>query len=508
MDTASNALGGGGLALAGLLAVPLLGAALSPWARGQRQAFLLGVVVTGGELTLAALLLLAFLAGGGEVPLSLNLELFSFLRLHLVIDGLSALFVPLVALLSLLVVLYAEPSQREEPSLFIGVVCLYELAMMGQFLAHDALLFCLFGAMELALAALLATRWGTGADRGRAMLRFGELLGGGLLLLLVGFAILGAHHAQGPANLSFDLPDLVTTPLEPERQGVVFFLLFFGLAFRLPLFPFHAWLPVLAQQGTVVVGSVFLMGLKVGAYGLARWVLPLLPDASVRFADVAVALGVASLLYGGVLALVQLSLRRMLAFSVVSHMGAVVIGLFSLNLPGVQGALLLMFSLGVATSGLCFATGFLYRRTHTCQLPRMGGLFDPMPLLGLTFLIVGLTVVAMPGTSGFDAGHLLVEGSIEAHGYAVAAIVALGNVLAAATMLRAYQKVFLAPAAPRPGLVLKDLRLREGLIAGVLCAIIFGVGLAPRPWLGAIAADLQALTAPFEQTAEPGTHDP
>lgn len=502
MDGARWDLGGGGLALLGLLVVPLVGALLSPLAREQRGAFVLGVLTMGLELALASALLLAFLAGGGEVPLRLEIPLMSFLELHLVIDGLSALFVPLAALLGLLVVLYAEPTRRELPGAFVGLVCLYELALMGQILAFDALMFCLFGAMELALAAALAARWGTGAERGRAMLRMVELLGGGLLLLGVGFATLASHHADATGRISFDLVDLMRAPLSADRQDSVFFLLFLGLCLRMPLFPFHAWLPVLAQQGTVVVGGVFLMGVKVGALAVARWIFPLLPDAAARNAELAVALGVLSLLYGGVLALVQVNLRRMLAFTVVSHMGAVVIGLFSLNAPGLQGALLLMFSLGLATSGLCFGVGFVYRRTHTSWLPRLGGLFDPMPILGVVFLVLGLTMVAMPGTSGFDAGHLLIEGSYEAHGYAVAGVAALGNLLAAATMLRAYQRAFLAPGPDRPGVVLRDLRLREGLIAGSLCLLIFGVGLAPRPWLGAVTADVLELVAPFEGLRE------
>lgn len=506
MDALGAGTTGAGLALAGLIAVPLLGAALSPLARGQRRALALGLAVTALELLLASALLLTFLAGGGTVPLELSVPLFRFLVLHLGMDGLSALFVPLTALLALLVVLYAEPTPREAPSLFVAVVFLYEAALMGQLLALDGLLFWGFGVLELGLAALLAARWGTGSDRGRAVLRAVELLGGGLLLVLAAFALLGARVAQGPGRLSFDRPDLLASPLPAAEQNLVFFLLFYGFALRMPIFPFHAWLPLLARQGTVVVGSVYLMGIKVGAYAMARWLLPLLPEAAERWSGLVTGLGVLSLLYGGLLALVQLNLRQLLAFSTVSHTGAVLIGLFTLNEAGIQGALLLMFSLGVATSGLCFANGFVYRRTHTSQLPRLGGLFDPMPLLGLTFLILCLTSIAMPGTSGFDAGHLLIEGAIEAWGWPVAAVAALGNVLAAGALLRAYQRAFLAPAEPRPGVVLHDLRLREGLIAGVLAALIFGVGLAPRPWLAAVAVDVRELAERLESAG--GHHEP
>lgn len=497
MDPLSR-VGSGGLALLALLVLPLAGALLAPFARDQRRAFALGLVVTGLELLLALSVLLTFLAGGGAVPLDLSVPLFRFLGLHLALDGLSALFVPLVALLGFLVVLYAEPKPREEPGLFVATVLAYELALMGIYLSLDALLFWLFAVLELVLAAWLAGRWGTGQDRARAVLRFVELVGLGLLLLLAGFVIVGAHQAVGPERLSFDLPDLLSRPLPAERQGLVFFLLFYGSALRMPLFPFHAWLPVLAQQGTVVVGGVFLMGAKVGAYGLLRFALPLVPEAAERYAGVAVVLGVISLLYGAVLALMQLNLRRLLAFATVSHMGAVVIGLFSLNLAGLQGAVLLQFSFGVAIAGLLFATGFIYRRTHTAQLPRLGGLFDPMPMLGLTFLVACLSSIAMPGTAGFDGGHLLMEGSVEAHGYGVAIVAALGNVLAAGYLLRAYQRVFLAPSSVRQPRGWRDLRLREGLIAAVLAGVVFGVGLAPQRWLGAITGDLREIVARVE----------
>lgn len=478
--------------------LPALGALASLVVRGQRQALTLGLIVAGLELLVAAGLCWRWLADGAATPLELSLPLLRFLRLHLGIDGLNALFVPLVALLGLLIVLYAELTPREAPELFIGVLFGYEAALMGEFLAMDALLYCACGVLELGLTALLAARWGTGSDRGRAMLRMVEVLGAGLLLTLVGVVTVAALQSHGA--LSFDLPDLLATPIPETWQGLVFFLLFYGFAIRMPIFPFHAWLPVIAQQGTVVVGGVLLMGVKVGAFGLLRWVLPLLPEATARYAPYLVALGVLGLLYGGILALVQLNLRRMLAFLTVSHNGAVLIGALCRNEAGLQGALLLMLSLGVAQSGLCFATGFIYRRTHTAQLPRLGGLFDPMPLLGLTFLVVSLTSIAMPGTSGFDAGHLLIEGSIGAWGYAVAVVAALGNVLAAATVLRAYQRAFLAAGERRPGVILADLRPREGIIAGILVAIIFGVGLAPRPWLGAVRAQVLAL----EQRLHPG----
>lgn len=490
-----------GGALLALVLLPLAGAAVALRIHARRTAFLFGVGVTGAALFLA--LALAALPAFG-VPASIAMTPFPGLSVALSVDGLNALFLALAALLASLAILYAEPSDSEDPGLFVAAVCGYLCAVELQLLSDDLLLFWLGGSAEIAVLGLLSARWGTGAEKGLATLRAARSLGFGQLLFGAGLLLLAAHHASGPGSLSFRLSDLLLTPLPAERQGVVFFLLFYGLCARLPLFPFHAWLPILAGQGTVVVGGVFLLGLKIGVYALLKFVLPLAPAAAAAYGGWIVALGAFSLLYGALMALVQQNLRRMIAFAAVSHTGAVMIGLFSLDLTGMTGALLLSFSLGVATSGLLFVTGFVYRRRRTAQIARLGGMFDETPLLALTFLVVCLSGIAMPGTLGFDAGHLLVEGAIATRGAAVGALATFGNVAAAGYLLWAYQRVFLAEAAERSGRKVRDLRWREGLIAGVLTALIFGMGLTSARWMALVEAPLRTLAV----SAGPGEGAP
>lgn len=490
-----------GALLLALVALPLLGGAAAMRVRERRRAFLVGLGVTGAELALTLLAL--GLDQGLGLPLEFAYTPVSSLSLALALDGLNGLFVGLASLLAVFAILYAEPTDQEDPGLFVAVVCAYLAMAQVQLLSQDALLFWVGGTAEVGLVCLLAARWGTGAEKGRAMLRAARSLGLGQILFGVGLMVLAAYHARDGGALSFRLDALLSTPLPPARQGLVFFLLFYGLCARLPLFPFHAWLPILASQGTVVVGGVFLLGLKIGVYGLLRYVIPLAPEAAVSYADWVVALGAFSLLYGALLALVQMNLRRMLAYSAVSHTGAVVIGLFSLDHHGMMGALLLAFSLGVATSGLFFVTGFVYRRKHTSQLPRLGGLFDETPLLALTFLVVCLSSIAMPGTLGFDAGHLMVEGAIATRGALVGVLATVGNVLAAGYLLWAYQRVFLAEAHARAHHPVHDLRWREGLIAGLLTALIFGMGLYSAPWMRMTAGPLDEILAGLPQGGEP-----
>ncbi len=487
-----------GAAVLALVLLPLFGGAVAMRIHERRSAFLFGLGITGAELLLA--LVVAALPEL-DVPMHFSVTPISALSVALSVGGLNALFIVLAALLAFMAILYAEPSDREDPGLFVAVVCAYLATVQLQLLSDDLLLFWVGGTAEIGLICLLAARWGTGAEKGRAMLRAARSLGLGQILFGAGLLVLAAHHASGPGSLSFRLDELLLTPLPPERQGVVFFLLFYGLCARLPLFPFHAWLPILASQGTVVVGGVFLLGLKIGCYALLRFVIPLAPAAAVAYGGWIVALGAFSLLYGALMALVQQNLRRLIAFAAVSHTGAVVIGLFSLDATGMTGALLLAFSLGVATSGLLFVTGFVYRRKRTSQIARLGGLFDETPLLALTFLVVCLSGIAMPGTLGFDAGHLLVEGAIATRGAAVGALATVGNVAAAGYLLWAYQRVFLAEAAVRSGRTVRDLRWREGLIAGTLTALIFGMGLSSARWMALLEGPIRSLV-PAEAVSE------
>lgn len=486
-----------------LLLTPLVGMVVAWRARRIQTALTLGLATAGVELLLTIATLTRFHPHDPAAQLIERFEPLPWLSVHLGVDGLGILFLPLTALLTLLILLYAQTIRRERPGALVAGVLAQEAALMGMFTALNLMQFWLFALAEVIPVAFLVWRWGTSPVRGRAAWRLARDLLSGLAALLAGIVLLGWSHAAATNGVwSFELSALLATPASPGLQSLIFVLLFGGLAVRLALFPFHAWLPVVAQHGTVAVGLALLAGVKVGVYALLRFVFPLLPVATQQWADAVIALGLAGMGYGALLALMQKDLRRLLAFAVVSHTGALLVGLFALNLPGLQGSLLLSLNLGLATAGLFLVAGLLQRRLGVTRFYRLGGLFDAAPLLGLTFLVVVLGSIAMPGTPGFEAAHLALEGVLEACGWGVATLTASGNVLAAGYLLWSYQRIFLARNARNLPQSPIDLRNRELIMAALLCAVMVGVGLYARPWLETINGAVENVAQVFDGKGE------
>ena len=339
--------------------------------------------------------------------------------------------------------------------------------------------------------------------------RYLQFMGIGLFLLFAGVFMLGWNHADATGGQwSFDLHDLTMVPVPIEIQSVIFFLLFYGLGIRIPLFPLHGWLPLVAEHGTIAVAGIFLLGLKTGIYGLVRFVLPLLSEAVLRWHDWVVAFALAGIFYAAILALMQVNLRRMLAFAVISHTGVIIIGLFSLSHAAFQGSILLSMTFGTATACLLLMSGFVYRRTRTLLLPRLGGLFGHLPVIGIAFLIAGLSIIGMPGTPGFDAVHLLLEAAILEFGAMVTIAAALGNVAAAAFLLWAFQRTFLAPLAEgMPTAEIEPATPMERVIAVVLIMILLGTGFYSEPWLELLEHSFDGLTALYAGHGHAGALD-
>lgn len=480
--------------LSALVFLPLLAMALAWAVKTARQAFALGVAASALELALAVWLLGAFQSDVPGLQFVVRVPLTSFLSYHLGVDGVSVLFVALTALLTLLVILYGEIVHERPAGLYVASVFAFEAVLMGLFLSVDLLEFWGASALELIPAVFILRRWSLGQDQRRALFGYVRHMAGGLGLMLAAILIIGWRHAESSGMWSFALADLLQTPIARSQQSLPFMLFFYALAVRMALFPFHAWLPVVAQQGPLATVCVFLVGLKVGIYALLRFVLPLLPDACQRWKSFVVGLAVAGIFYGALLALMQINLRRLLAFSAVSQTGMLVVGVFCLNREGLQGSLLLAIDFGVAASALLFVTGVLHRSTRTTLLPRLGGMFDNLPLLGMTFLLAALSTMAMPGTPGFDAAHLMLEGAIEAHHWGVAVAIAAGSVASAAFLLWAFQRVFLArrrDTALRPEKI--RLSIPEVVLVGALCTVQLGVGFYSEPWLEIVDDSLAAL---------------
>lgn len=485
-----------------LTVLPLLSFFAVLKTRSRRETLLVALVCAGLELGLAGYLLGALDQQQPQVQFAERLPILPFFAWQAGVDGLNLLFIAATALLVLLLVLYGQIVFERPFSHYMAALFAYESVLMALFTAQDALQFWLLAALEMAPATYISLRWGKGRNRRRATGLYLHFTASGLFLLGLGLAVLGWNHADATGDWSFAFADLATTPPPETVQSLALVLVLCGLSVRMAQFPFHAWLPELAQQGTMATAGVLLVGTKLGIYALLRF-LPLMPTAAHSFKPLAVALGLGGIFYGALLALTQLNLRRLLAFAAVSHTGMLLTGVFSLNREGLAGALLLAVNFGVAASALLFASGLLLHRTGSALLPRLGELFDPMPLLGLTFLAAALSTMAMPGTPGFDAAHLLLEGVIETHDWGVAVALAIGNVLAAAFLLRAFQRVFLAP---RKETVIRPIqtrtRLPEVLLTGTVCCVLVGVGFYSEPWLEMVEQSVGALASQFTALAE------
>lgn len=477
-----------------LLVVPLLGLLALMRMRTPGRASTVALVVTTIEVALATWIAAAFEAGLPHVQFVEHHRI-AGLALHLGVDGTSVLFLPLTALLALLTVTQAMGVDPERQKATLASVLLFEWSLIGTFASLNLLQFWLFGLVELIPLAVVIYQFCEPADRRAVLTRVLTFRVLGDALILLAMVLLGWQMASAaPGAWSFDvhyLAEGARTHAWDSRIGVV---LFYGLAVRLALFPFHAWLPAVAAASWLPINLLVMVSVKVGAYALIRFALPVLPVAADTWANWVVALGLMGMVYGALMALLQADLRRLLAFATVSQNGALIVGIFALNHAGLQGGLLLALNLCLATAGLFFATAVLQQRTGTTRLDELGGLFERLPLIGLTFLAASLGTLAMPGTPGFEAAHLALEGMLEAFHWSAAYGAAAGNVLVASVLLWAYQRIFFTRERGREG-PLVDLHGKERWVAAALCAVIFGVGLYAHPWIETVSASLEHLAS-------------
>jgi len=412
------------------------------------------------------------------------------IHFHLALDGLSLLLLALTFFLGVLSVLCSWTEITESVG-FFHLNLLWILAgITGVFLALDLFLF--YFAWELMLVPMyfLIALWGHERRIYAAIKFFLFTQLSGLLMLVAILALYFVHH-QSTGTYTFDYEQLLQTPLS-SRAGLWIMLGFFAaFAVKLPLFPLHTWLPD-AHTEAPTAGSVILAGLllKTGAYGMIRFVVPLFPDAAREFAPVAMILGAAGIIYGAVLAFGQSDLKRLVAYTSVSHLGFVVLGVFSWNELALQGALMTMLCHGVSTGALFILTGALQERIHTRDLGRMGGLWTTAPSLSGAGLYFALASLGLPGLGDFIGEFLVLLGTYRAH--PILAIVAAIGVLAATFYaLRLVQRAFHGPNTN--AWAIRDLVPREGLIIALMAASLLWLGLYPRPIFSTFSPALHAL---------------
>jgi NADH-quinone oxidoreductase subunit M len=442
--------------LALLQLLPLAGAAII-LALGERTiAVALGRVVALAELWLGFVLYRHIDAAAPALQMA---ERVDWLGYHVAADGITALFVLLAALIAVLMTLYGLVRGLAQPGRLMALILLAEAALMAMLVTMNLMWFVLFSVIELAVAGYLIGHWSTSTRENRllAMTRFLQFQGVGLLLLAGGVIILAWDHASVSGHWSFDLIELVNSPAQGRFQTATFFLLFFGLAVRTPLFPLHGWLPHVAHRGMVAIAPSLLLGVKVGIYGMLRFLLPLTAETVQAWQHAIVAFAMTGVFYAAILAFLQTNLRRLLSFAVISHTGLILIGIFTLHPLGLAGAVLLSVNFGLAVTVMLFMVGFVFRRTRTTDLAKLGGLYERIPFIAFCFLVGGFSIVGMPGTPGFDAVHFVLEAAMERFGALPTVAAALGNVIAAGFLLWAFQKAFLAPRAEGGGLTPSNL---------------------------------------------------
>ena len=391
------------------------------------------------------------------------------------VDGISILMVILTTLLCPLCVLCSWTGITTRVRAFLSLILLVEGAMIVVFTALDLFLFFMLWELTMIPMYFMIILWG-GPNRIAAGLKFVLYSLTGSLLLLIG--ILGIYLNGGH---TYDLL-LLTEQNYSSNQQFWFFLAFFlAFAIKMPMVPFHTWLPD-AHSEAPTAGSVILAGvlLKMGGYGFLRFCLPMFPEASANFAPYILWLSVIGIIYGGFLALAQTDLKKLVAYSSVSHMGFVTLGIFVFNSQGIQGAVLQMFNHGITTAALFIAVGQLYERTHSRAISDYGGLHRPMPRFAALFFLFSVAAFGLPGTCNFIGEFLVLVGTSYIN-FAMVLISMGGIVLAAAYMLWTLQRVVLGEPKTEAAKVLPDLSKRELATLIPLAILVLCIGLYPGP---------------------------
>ncbi|MBF0459954.1 MAG: NADH-quinone oxidoreductase subunit M [Magnetococcales bacterium] len=485
--------------LAWLQWFPVGAAVLVAQIRADRAVFWTAMALAALEFLGTGYLYLLFDASRPVFQLAEQCTLLGPLSYHVAADGMTVLFMLLTAFLSLMAIPYGWVKPFRSSSRFLTILFAGEAILMSQFATLDLLWFVLFSLLQVILVSYLMHVWSASPDEGISLTRFLEFMGVGFLLLLLGILILGWAHFDATGRWSFDLLQLIAHPLPPFLQTSVFFLLLYGLGIRIPIFPLHGWLPLMAERGTVVLALVFLLGVKTGFYGLLRFLFPLVPLPVHQWQLAVVILATIGIFYAAWLAMMQQNLRRMMAYAVISHTGILLIGLFSLQAKAFQGTILLMCNFGLATATLFFMIGLINRRTHTVLMSRLGGLLSRLPLIGAAFFVAGLAVIGMPGTPGFDAAHLLMEAAMHRFGALITIAAALGNVASAAFLLLSFQRIFFSQPGPQPGPVQSIVRTErlEVLLAVTLIGVLLVAGFFAEPWLKLVDQTAQTMAVPY-----------
>ena len=419
------------------------------------------------------------------------------------IDGVSLWMILLTTFLMPLAVLASWPISKRIKPYFIFLLVL-ETGMLGVFSALDMFLFYLFWEATLVPMYFLIGMWGYERRIYAAMKFFLFTLAGSLLMLV---SILFLYFASGDAP-TFDYQELLGTPLALDVQRLLFLGFFASFAVKVPLVPLHTWLPD-AHTEAPTAGSVMLAAvlLKMGAYGLIRFAIPLFPDASRQLVPFIMTLAIVGIIYGALVAAMQKDLKRLIAYSSVAHLGFIVLGIFVGSREAMSGGILQMVNHGLSTGALFILVGALYERRHTRAIADFGGLSKSAPVLAGVFLFVALSSLGLPGLNGFVGEFLILLGTFFEYRWWVVPA-AFGIVLAAVYLLWAYQRVFHGEVTLEANRTLPDLRWRESLALAPLLVLIVFIGVYPKPFIDRIEPSADKVVNTLERVSViPGSSD-
>lgn len=393
-------------------------------------------------------------------------------------DGISFLLVQLTNILVPLIIFSSFHHDIKNPRAFYGLILFMQFALVGVFTALDGFLFYVFWELALIPIYFICLLWG-GERRVSITLKFFIYTLTGSLLMLVAFIYL---YLQTPGNHSFDIYSLYNLPLSEKEQDFIFWAFFIGFAIKIPVFPLHTWQPdtyvVAPTPGTMLLSGIML---KMGLYGLIRWLLPVVPQACMKWADVALILSITGIVYASCIALAQHDFKRLIAYSSIAHVGLIAAGIFSFTVQGMQGAMIQMLSHGMNVIGLFLVADIIMNRFNTRDMISLGGIANHSRVFSILFMIVLLGSIALPLTNGFIGEFMLLTG-IFIYNKWFAAAAALSVILGAVYMLRSYKKMMLGEVNPLTSSPVV-LSANEKWVLIIIAGLIIGIGIYPKPLL-------------------------
>lgn len=472
-----------------LIFLPILGAIIVSLFGKSPQAKVVALIWSLLSLSLTVYLIAVFQAYSSKPQFAVDYSWLSTygIRFKAGIDGISMMMVLLTNALIPLIILASFKHNYRNPNAFYALILFMQSGLLVVFTALDAFLFYVGWEAALIPIYFICAIWG-GENRVKVNLKFFIYTFGGSLVMLLGIIFL---YVNTPFR-SFSIESFYNLNLDVATQGWIFWAFFLAFAVKMPIFPFHTWQPdtytVAPTAGTMLLSAIML---KMGIYGVIRWLIPVAPLGFVEWGQTAMILSIIGVVYAALIAFTQKDTKRLVAYSSISHVGLIAAGIFAWNIQGVQGSIIQMISHGVNIFGLFFVLDIIFRRIQTREISSMGGIAKSAPNLALAFLIIVLGTIALPLTNGFIGEFLLLLGVFKYNMWA-AAISGLTIIFSAVYMLRMYQKVMLGEKNELTA-EFADIDATEKTILIVVCAIIIFIGVYPQPLLHLSDASSRAL---------------